>query len=219
MRLVNPQPNHHRNSRMLYSLPDRRFSRQLLAKFHPVIHPLTNRGRMVYDEDGNRSVLIRTDGSASNNGRPNVRAGCGIVVCPGHVGSTIAFSLERVKGQIATSNRAELRAVHAALQLRPWNRQDEGFQRIVIATDSAYVIKGISEYIHDWNTNGWETTSGEPVRNKDLWQMLERIVIFYENRRIQVQFLHIPRDWNQEADGAAKQGAVSVLVNNFTSFA
>jgi ribonuclease HI len=114
------------------------------------------------DSMGKVSLLVFTDGAAPNNGRADVRAGCGVVFRPDGK-SSISFPLERSKdGHAPTSNRAELRAVIAALKLRYW--PGEGFDRIVIGSDSEYVVRGICEWIAKWKRRGWRTAKGTPVK-------------------------------------------------------
>ncbi|KAE9392326.1 ribonuclease H-like protein, partial [Gymnopus androsaceus JB14] len=158
--------------------------------------------RWISEQGGIRSVLMYTDGAAPNNGQLGVRAGCGIILFPGH---HLSFALERIPGKPITSNRAELRAPCVALKLRHW--KGEGFKRVVIATDSEYVVRGISEYIFNWKQNGWRNSRGHPVANKDLWLMLLEYVEDYEKQGTQVQFCLIPREQNQAADLAARKGA------------
>ncbi|EJN09323.1 ribonuclease HI [Herbaspirillum sp. YR522] len=66
-----------------------------------------------------------------------------------------------------TNNRMELMAVIQALTVlkRPCE--------VVVHTDSQYVQKGISEWIHGWKARGWKTAAREPVKNADLWQALD----------------------------------------------
>ena len=45
--------------------------------------------------------------------------------------------------------------------------------RAVVYTDSQYVQKGISEWIHGWKRKGWKTAGGDPVKNVDLWKALD----------------------------------------------
>jgi ribonuclease HI len=68
-----------------------------------------------------------------------------------------------------TNNRMELRAVIEALTTltRPCE--------VVLHTDSQYVQKGISEWIHGWKKRGWKTAAREPVKNEDLWKALDAI--------------------------------------------
>jgi len=42
-------------------------------------------------------------------------------------------------------------------------------------TDSQYVQKGISEWLHDWKRRGWRTADKKPVKNLDLWRELDRL--------------------------------------------
>jgi ribonuclease HI len=42
-----------------------------------------------------------------------------------------------------------------------------------VHTDSRYVQKGISEWIHGWKKRGWLTADRKPVKNADLWQALD----------------------------------------------
>lgn len=44
-----------------------------------------------------------------------------------------------------------------------------------VVTDSKYVIKGITEWIANWKTNGWKTSARKPVLNADLWEELDRV--------------------------------------------
>ena len=110
------------------------------------------------------------DGSALNNGSPNAQAGYGIVFTPLKWFSPISRHLEQ-DGHPQTSNCAELHAVLASLTLQFW--AGEGFSRIVLACDSEYVVKGISDWIVKWCKNGWKTTTGSPVANQDQWKKLE----------------------------------------------
>jgi len=148
-------------------------------------------------------MLMFVDGSALNNGSPNAQAGYGVVFAPLEWYSPISGRLEQ-DGNPQTSNRAELRAVLASLTLRYW--AGEGFSRIILACDSEYVVKGVSEWILKWRKNGWKTTTGSPVANQDLWKKLEEKLREMEKRGMLVQFWKIPREWN-EADKYAKAGA------------
>ena len=159
-------------------------------------------------------MLMFVDGSALNNGSPNARAGYGVVFAPLEWFSPISSPLEQ-DGHPQTSNRAELRAVLASLTLRFW--AGEGFSRIVLACDSEYVVKVISEWIVKWRRNGWKTTTGSPVANQDLWKKLEEKLREMEKKGMLVQFWKIPREWN-EADEYAKAGAVIILLNSFFFF-
>ncbi|EAW21768.1 RNase H domain protein [Aspergillus fischeri NRRL 181] len=156
-------------------------------------------------------MLIYTDGACLGNGQANPRAGCGVVFReerPGRMGH-FAFALE-LQGPTGhprpqTSNRAELRAVIAALQFRIW--PGEGWTKIVIATDSEYVVEGATSWIKGWVRNGWRTSRGRPVKNKDLWKCLLGWCEAAAKEKTKLEFWRIPREWNAEADGWAKLAA------------
>ncbi|GIK01228.1 hypothetical protein Aspvir_005260 [Aspergillus viridinutans] len=158
-------------------------------------------------------MLIYTDGACLGNGQANPRAGCGVVFReerPGRRGH-FAFPLE-LQGPTGhlrpqTSNRAELRAVIAALQFRFW--AGEGWTKVVIATDSEYVVEGATSRIKGWVRNGWRTRNGRSVKNKDLWKCLLRWCEDAATTRAKtkLEFWRIPREWNAEADGWAKHAA------------
>lgn len=103
-----------------------------------------------------------------------------------------------------TNNRMELRAVIEALTAltRPCE--------VIVYTDSQYVQKGISEWIHGWKARGWKTASKEPVKNVDLWQALDAA-----QARHQIQWRwvkgHAGHPGNEAADALANRGAASVM--------
>jgi len=45
--------------------------------------------------------------------------------------------------------------------------------KVAVFTDSEYVRKGITQWIHAWRQKGWKTASGKPVKNLALWQQLD----------------------------------------------
>ena len=47
---------------------------------------------------------------------------------------------------------------------------------VEIITDSNYVKHGITEWIHKWKRNGWQTGAKKPVVNQDLWHELDEQV-------------------------------------------
>ena len=67
-----------------------------------------------------------------------------------------------------TNNRMELQAVIEALSLT-------GGDSATVVTDSEYVRKGITEWIHGWKRRGWKTAAKKPVLNQDLWRRLDEL--------------------------------------------
>ncbi|KAI2642235.1 ribonuclease H-like protein [Xylaria nigripes] len=168
--------------------------------------------RYIHREES-RKVLILTDGACLNNGQANPKAGWAFVQGPGRAGqaqpAVVSMRLEN-KGpwddaSIQSSNRAELRAVIAALRFRHWT--GEGFDTMVIATDSEYVTLGATTWTKKWVKNDWQTAAKIDVKNKDLWEMLLGEVERWYEEGLSIQFWQIPREWNTAADAAAKKAA------------
>lgn len=167
--------------------------------------------RFVRISDPNE-MLIFVDGACPNNGQPGATGGCSFVyhgINLPEVNGIVCFRLEDEgpTGQVypPTSNRAELRAVIAALEFRVWG--GEGWERLVIATDSEYVTLGATNWVHGWKQKGWKTCNGKPVKNRDLWESLLDLVSRHAAMGLEVLFWRIPRNLNQVADEAAKRGA------------
>jgi ribonuclease HI len=68
-----------------------------------------------------------------------------------------------------TNNRMELTAVIRALEALKRASQ------VRVHTDSQYVQKGISIWIHDWKKRGWKTSDKKPVKNAELWRQLDEL--------------------------------------------
>ncbi len=73
-----------------------------------------------------------------------------------------------------TNNRMELTAVIRALE--SLKRRC----RVRLYTDSQYVQKGMSQWIHDWKRRDWRTADKKPVKNVDLWQRLDELTRAHE---------------------------------------
>jgi len=74
---------------------------------------------------------------------------------------------ELVGGEaMTTNNRMELMAAIAALEAL------KSPCCVVLTTDSQYVRQGMTEWMSGWLRRGWKTASGEPVKNRDLWERL-----------------------------------------------
>ncbi len=72
-----------------------------------------------------------------------------------------------------TNNRMELTAVICGLRAVV-DRFGTG-AALVLYTDSQYVQKGLTEWLPNWERNGWRTAGKKPVKNKDLWVTLREV--------------------------------------------
>ena len=102
-----------------------------------------------------------------------------------------------------TNNRMELTAVIRAL---------EALKRrstVQLHTDSQYVQKGISEWIHNWKRKGWLTASKQPVKNVDLWKTLDELASQHQIEWCWVRG-HAGHPGNECADQLANRGMDSL---------
>ena len=68
---------------------------------------------------------------------------------------------------LTTNNRMELMA--AIRGLGALKRRCA----VKLYTDSKYVLQGITEWLPNWKARGWRTAAREPVKNQDLWELLD----------------------------------------------
>ena len=140
-------------------------------------------------------VEIFTDGACKGN--PGTGGWGALLVVEGHEKEICGGELN------TTNNRMELRAVIEALTTltRPCE--------VVLHTDSQYVQKGISEWIHGWKKRGWKTAAREPVKNEDLWKALDAI---QATHKVDWRWVrgHSGHPGNERADVLANRGVETV---------
>ncbi|MEX0638232.1 MAG: ribonuclease HI [Burkholderiales bacterium] len=98
-----------------------------------------------------------------------------------------------------TNNRMELTAVIRALEAL------EPAAAVRVYTDSQYVQKGISGWIHDWKRRGWRTADKKPVKNQDLWMRLDELA---RGHAVEWHWVrgHAGHPENERADALANKG-------------
>jgi ribonuclease HI len=134
-------------------------------------------------------VEIYTDGACRGNPGPG---GWAALLLSG------AHEREISGAELATTNnRMELTAVIRALEAlkRPVSGR--------IYTDSQYVRRGILEWLTQWKARGWKTADKKPVKNQDLWQVLDEA-----SQRHQLEW-----HWVKGHSGNAGNERVDALAN------
>jgi len=99
-----------------------------------------------------------------------------------------------------TNNKMELMAPISALK-----KINKG-KKIEIYTDSKYVKLGITEWIHKWTKNNWQTSKKKDVKNKELWVELYGLTKSFQISWIWVK-AHAGNTLNEEVDSLAKKAA------------
>ena len=137
------------------------------------------------------TVTIYTDGACKGNPGPG---GWGAWLSSG------GHDKELFGGEPnTTNNRMELTAVIEALA--SLKRTCE----VTVHTDSEYVRKGITEWIHGWKQRGWKTADKKPVKNAELWQRLDAL---RDLHHVQWRWVkgHAGDPGNERADALANRG-------------
>ncbi len=143
-----------------------------------------------------KQVTIYTDGACRGNPGPG---GWGALL--DYQGKTRAL-----KGgeQETTNNRMEMTAAIRALEALQQSCE------VVLYTDSTYVHKGITEWLPNWKRRQWRTADKKPVKNADLWQLLEK-----EAARHKIHWRwvkgHSGDPGNEAADQLANEGIDDLL--------
>ena len=136
-------------------------------------------------------VVVYTDGACSGNPGPG---GWGAILMSG------AHRKEISGGEApTTNNRMEMMAAISALEAlkKP--------SKVMLFTDSKYVMDGIKSWIHGWKKRGWTTADKKPVKNKELWQRLDDA---RQRHDIEWQWVkgHAGNTENERADELAREG-------------
>jgi ribonuclease HI len=142
-------------------------------------------------------VHLFTDGACSGNPGPG-----GWAFILRHVKSG-AEKEESGGERETTNNRMELTAVIRALEALKRRC------RVRLHTDSKYVQQGISEWIHAWKKRGWKTADKKPVKNEDLWRLLDEAAAQHDIEWLWVKG-HAGHEGNEYADMLANRGVDSV---------
>lgn len=136
-------------------------------------------------------VIIWTDGACKNNGFNKSIGGIGIYFGD----NDIRNISEKIEGYV-TNNRAEMLAAIKAIYISLYY----GYTCIEIRSDSQYLVKGITQWIHGWKRKNWNK-----VKNPDLWKWLDKIT----STNIDIKWTHVKAHCgikgNEMADYLANQ--------------
>ena len=144
-------------------------------------------------------VVIYTDGACKGNPGPG---GWGVLLQAPDGTEKELCGGERE----TTNNRMEMLAVIEALKAlkRPTD--------VILHLDSQYVLKGITEWLAGWKARGWKTATKQAVKNVDLWQQLDALVM-QAGHHIEWRWVkgHAGDPGNERADALANRGVAQVL--------
>ena len=113
-------------------------------------------------------VCLYTDGACSGNPGPG---GWGALLTMGSHEKELCGAEAHT-----TNNRMEMMAAIQGL------RALKNPCQVDLYTDSQYLRMGITSWIVGWKKNGWKTADKKPVKNEDLWRVLEDLVSIHDIR-------------------------------------
>ena len=109
-------------------------------------------------------ILIYTDGACSGNPGPGGWAA--VIALP--EGQIVELGGRKAN---TTNNDMELTA-----SLRALDYIAERKEKVILYTDSTYVIRGITQWVWAWRSRDWKTAEGKEVLNQEVWKALMRVV-------------------------------------------
>lgn len=141
-------------------------------------------------------VTIYTDGACSGN--PG----------PGGWGAILMYNGNKKElsggNKNTTNNIMEITAVLEALKALKFPCE------VDLYSDSAYVVNSFNQgWIYNWLKKGWKTASGEPVKNRELWEELYNLTKTHKVTFHKVKG-HADNDFNNRCDELARNAIDSV---------
>ncbi|XP_018320420.1 ribonuclease H1 isoform X2 [Agrilus planipennis] len=143
-------------------------------------------------------MTVYTDGACENNGKVNAKAGIGVWFGSGHSWNIS----EPVKGR-PTNNTAEIQACIRAIE----KAHSNGIKKLLIKTDSQFVINSMTKWIKRWKQNNWKLSTGGDVKNKTDFVKLDTLINLLDDVQWEYVAGHAGNEGNEEADRLARNGA------------
>ena len=141
-------------------------------------------------------VIIYTDGACSGNPGPG---GWGAILMYKGVKKEISGGMKET-----TNNIMEVTAVIEALKCLKVESD------VQVYSDSAYTVNAFNQgWIYNWMKKGWKTASGEPVKNKELWQELYDLTKKHKVEFIKVKG-HADNEFNNRCDEMARNAIKNI---------
>lgn len=142
-------------------------------------------------------VEIYTDGACSGN--PGPGGFCAILLYGGN--EKVITGAEKE----TTNNRMEvLAAVEGLAALKR-------SVKVKLYSDSAYLVNAIEQrWLINWKKNGWKSSDGKAVKNRDLWEKLDALLCEHDVRFIKVKG-HADNEYNNRCDKEARAAIKALL--------
>ena len=192
-----------------YSPMHRRIPERELVVYNPskkvsqlqVIHPRTR--ALELDKS---TMVVSIDGACRNNGTASARASWGVYFgpeSPHNANGLVQLGIRQ------TITRAEIEALSQALRIiQDIASGDFSFHEILMVSDSAFLVRAMSEWIEGWIENDGRNAEGRRVAHygvlKDIHELLDEME-YGDDGGLDIKFWHVPRERNMGADMLANQ--------------
>jgi ribonuclease HI len=167
---------------------------------------------VVVEQLDDDALTIYTDGSSYSHPR---RGGIGFrFVWTGKDGHEVVHDSDLAGYKQATNNQMEIKAAVEALReaMARWSPVNiADFKKVVVYSDSDYLVSGLQSALNRWPQDKWMTVQGKPVENAELWQALVR-EYFNVGKRVEFKWIKGKKGVHAKAvDNLAKESAKGFL--------
>ncbi|XP_055329305.1 ribonuclease H1-like isoform X2 [Paramacrobiotus metropolitanus] len=159
----------------------------------------TNAASPSPQHDPSRVGSVWVDGCCRNNGNSAALAGIGVFWekdSPYNVAEPLAGRPSNQRAEIC----AAVRAVRQA--------KEQGMTKLIVHTDSNYLVQAMTEWLPNWLSNGWRSARGPVVNQEDFKSLLDTI----KSSEVEIEWKHIRGHMgitgNEAADKLANEGAL-----------
>lgn len=151
---------------------------------------------------------IWTDGACQGNGKKDSYGGWAYIVYRDK-----QLVCQRYGSELnTTNNRMELKAVLEGFRYAISNANFG--EELKIFTDSAYIVNCLNKkWYRNWQNNGWYSSQGTPVKNREIWEQLLKYCSAYKDFEIIKVKGHRGIASNELADMLAVKGANEARIN------
>ena len=145
-------------------------------------------------------IKVYTDGSCLGN--PGNGGWAFVVINENDISYRAGFERN------TTNNQMELMAAIKAIEFL------DKYNDINLNTDSNYVRQGITNWILNWKGNNWKTSTKKAVKNRELWERLDKLNL---SKNISWSWVkaHNVDEFNNQVDQLARQAAETLTESSF----
>ena len=155
------------------------------------------------------AIFVAIDGACRDNGAAGAQSSYGVFFSKSSEHNLSSV----IQGSSHTNQKAELQACLMALRkveeihdpLAFLDDEPYDLNKVVVKSDSEYVVKGMTEWLPKWKKNGYRNARGKPVSNAKLFKKIDAQIDLLDELGVRCLFWLVPRGENQEADRLANR--------------